>query len=130
MNAQLYSEQLERLAEAIQEGDPNRRHKVILLHDNARPHTAKITKAKLQELGFEILSHPPYSPDLAPSDFHLFRSLANVLMGQIFEDEDELESWLDEWIAGKSADFFKRGIEKLPERWEEVINSGGEYIED
>src|SRR3954469_23682395 len=45
-----------------------------LQHDNARPHTVKMTKEKLQALGWEVLPHPPYSPDLAPSDFHLFRN--------------------------------------------------------
>jgi hypothetical protein len=49
---------------------------VILQHDNARQHTANMTKATIQELDWEILPHPPYSPDLASSDYHLFRSLS------------------------------------------------------
>ncbi|KAG5313106.1 MOS1T transposase, partial [Pseudoatta argentina] len=46
--------------------------KVILLHDNARPHVAKPVKTYLETLKWEVLPHPPYSPDIAPSDFHLF----------------------------------------------------------
>jgi hypothetical protein len=88
-----------------------------------------MTKAAIQELNWEILPHPPYSPDLAPSDYHLFRSLSNNRRGVSFNDA-ELQNWLDEFFTAKSADFFKRGIENLPERWEAVVNNGGEYIID
>ncbi|KAG5327320.1 MOS1T transposase, partial [Pseudoatta argentina] len=46
--------------------------KVILLHDNAWPHVAKPVKTYLETLKWEVLPHPLYSPDIAPSDFHLF----------------------------------------------------------
>lgn len=49
----------------------NRKHPIIL-HDNARPHIAKISLKKLNDLGFESLPHPPYSPDLSPTDYHFF----------------------------------------------------------
>ncbi|GFT61092.1 histone-lysine N-methyltransferase SETMAR [Trichonephila clavipes] len=48
-------------------------------HDNARPHTAIVTQQKLNALGWEVLGHPPYTPDIAPSDYYLFRSLQNYL---------------------------------------------------
>ena len=48
---------------------------VIFHQDNARPHTPLATRKKLLELGWEVIPHPPYSPDLAPSDYHLFCSL-------------------------------------------------------
>ena len=38
------------------------------------PHTSLVTRKKLLKLGWEVMPHPPYSPDLAPSDYHLFRS--------------------------------------------------------
>ncbi|KAG5309958.1 SETMR methyltransferase, partial [Acromyrmex insinuator] len=46
---------------------------VVFHHDNARPHISLMTRQKLRELGWEVLMHPPYSPDLALSDYHLFR---------------------------------------------------------
>jgi len=53
--------------------------KKVLLHlDNARPHTAEATVETVQQAGFELLQHPPYSPDLAPSDYHIFGPLKEV----------------------------------------------------
>lgn len=126
----VYSEQLKRLAAAIQEKEPDRHHQVLFLHDNARPHIAKKVKQTLEELGWEVLKHPPYSPDLAPSDFHLFLALDNAIRGLTFSDEEELENWLAEWFASKPAKFFKEGMDKLPERWQEVIKNNGDYIID
>jgi histone-lysine N-methyltransferase SETMAR len=48
---------------------------VLFLHDNVPPHRALATQTKLAYLGFQCLDHPPYSPDLAPSDYHLFPGL-------------------------------------------------------
>ena len=52
-----------------------RHDKVILLHDNARPHVAKVVKKYLKMLKWDVLSHPLYSPDIAPSDYWLFRRM-------------------------------------------------------
>lgn len=54
----------------------------IMLHDNARPHTASLTTKTLDELGWETLEHPPYSPDLLPCDYHLFGPLKEALEEQ------------------------------------------------
>ena len=54
---------------------------IVLLHDNARPHSAAHTVETLQKLNFEVLAHPLYSPDLAPSEYHLFGPLKVALRG-------------------------------------------------
>lgn len=56
---------------------PNRHrpNQAVFLDDNPKPHRSRMTNAKTEELGWDRLVHPAYSPDLAPSDFHLFRSL-------------------------------------------------------
>jgi histone-lysine N-methyltransferase SETMAR len=64
--------------------------RVLLLHDNARPHTAAHTVDTLRAMKFEVLKHPPYSPDLAPSDIHLFGPLKGHLLGQKFADDNEV----------------------------------------
>jgi hypothetical protein len=87
-----------------------------------------MTKTAIRELDWEILPHPPYSPDLAPSNSHLFRSLSDNLRGVSFNNA-ELQNWLDDFLTAKPADF-KRGVKNLPERWDEVMNNGREYMPD
>ena len=87
-----------------------------------------MTKETIQQLSWEVLTHPPYSPDLAPSDFHLFRSLSNALCGVPFNNDVELKTWLEQFSDSEPTDFYSRGIEKLVERWEEVVNNDGAYI--
>ncbi|KAG5327483.1 MOS1T transposase, partial [Pseudoatta argentina] len=102
--------------------------KVILLHDNARPHVAKPVKTYLETLKWEVPTHPLYSPDIAPSDFHLFRSMAHCLADRRFHSYEEAQKWIDSWIASKDMSFFRRGIHVLPERWEKVVSSDGQYF--
>jgi hypothetical protein len=111
---------------------PGGQHGVILQDDNAGPHTANITKAVVQEFNYwEILLHPPYSPDFAPLHrITTSSALSNNLRGVSFNNDAEIQNCLDEFLMAKPADFFKCGTEYLPERWEVVVNNGGEYIID
>ena len=127
-----YRLQLMRLSRALKEKRPQyeqRHDKVILLHDNARPHVAKPVKTYLKTIKWEVLPHPPYSPDIAPSDFHLFRSMAHGLAEQRFRSYEDTKMWIDAWIAAKDVSFFRRGIHLLPERWEKVVSCDGLYFE-
>lgn len=94
------------------------------------PHTSLVIRGKLLEFGWEVMSHPPYSPDFAPSDYHLFRSLQNSLNGKTFTNDDDLKSYLVQFFADKDQKFYERGIMKLPERWQKVIEQNGKYIID
>ncbi|GFR90394.1 histone-lysine N-methyltransferase SETMAR [Elysia marginata] len=79
------------LREAIPKKRPGQlTNGVILQHDNATPHTARVTQGWLEKYGWEILPHPPQSPYLAPSDYHLFRPLKRELAGKRFDDDEEL----------------------------------------
>ena len=103
------------------------RKDIILHHDNARQHAVLRTRQKIAELGWEILSHPPYSLDLAPSDYHLFLSLPNFFRGKKFKNKD-IKQALVNFFTSKDEIFFKNGIYKLLARWQEVINNNGNYI--
>ena len=74
--------------------------------------------------------HPPYSPDLALSDYYLFRSLRNSLNGKTFSDDEAVKSHLVQFFADKDQKFYECGIMKLLERWQKVIQQNGKYIVD
>ena len=90
INGERYRTQLIRLKRAIAEKRPEYAtwHEAIFFHDdNARPHVAIPVKNYLENSGWEILPHPTYIPELAPSDYHLFRSMQNALSGIRFTSE-------------------------------------------
>ena len=91
--------------------------KVYLLHDNARPHVSKKTKSALEKMDFEVLPHPPYSPDLAPTDFHLFLSLSNQIRNKVFNNTEELKHFVKNFFSSKPSSFFESAFDKLTLRW-------------
>nr|CDJ93386.1 Transposase domain containing protein [Haemonchus contortus] len=77
----------------------------ILLHDNARPHVAQLTLRKLMGPGYETLPHPPYSPDLAPTEYHLFEHLDSFLKEKCRGAQHGAAAAFDDFIASRSPDF-------------------------
>ena len=94
----------------------------FLLHDNARPHSAAQTQDLITSFKWEQMDHPPYSPDLAPSDFHLFLHLKKFLGGKRFDDDDDLKDAVQKWLTSQE------GIQKLVPRYVKCLNNGGEYV--
>jgi histone-lysine N-methyltransferase SETMAR len=74
------------------------------------------------------LDHPPYSPDLAPSDFRLFLHLNKRLDGKKFDDDDEVQEGMA-WFKGQAADFYDWGIQKLVPRHNKCLDNAGDYVE-
>lgn len=130
INAARYCETLKKLRRAIQ----NKRRGMItkgvcLLHDNARPHTANLTKALLDSFGWDVLDHPPHSPDLAPSDYHLFTSLKMHLAGKKFSTDQEVQTAVTNWTKEVAGSFYDDGIRKLISRSQTCIDREGDYVE-
>lgn len=77
IDSDLCCSQSTRLKRAIEKKKPELigRKKIVLHHDNARPHTSLATRQKLMDLSWKVLMRPSYSSDIAPLDYHLFRSL-------------------------------------------------------
>jgi [histone H3]-lysine36 N-dimethyltransferase SETMAR len=130
VTAASYCSLLERLKAAIKNKRPGLLTRgVLLLHDNARPHTARLTLEAINNLGFELLPHPPYSPDLAPSDYHLFGPMKKALGGQKFASDLAVQRSVQQWIEQLPTSFFATGIEKLVHRWDKCFNVFGGYVE-
>jgi len=79
---------------------------VLFMHDNAPAHRALATQKKLAYLGFQCLDHPPYSPDLSPSDNHLFPGLKIQLKVRHFSSDAEAIAAAETWLDGQYSDFF------------------------
>lgn len=124
INATGYCETLEKLRRTIQ----NKRRDmlsagVVLLHDNARPHTENLTQNLITSFGWKQLVHPPYSLDLAPSDYHM----KTHLVGQRHTDDDEVKTTVVQWLSNQAETFFDDGIQKLVPRYDMCLNINGNY---
>lgn len=130
INTDVYCRQLDDLKAAVATKRPElaNRKRVVFQHDNARPHTSLGSRLKLTEFGWDVVPHPPYSPDLAPSDYHLFRSLQNSLDGETFRSIEDIKNHLVWFFDNKNKSFWEKGILSLPERWANVIEQQGQYI--
>jgi len=102
---------------------------VLFLHDNAPAHQALAPQKKLAYLGVHCLDHPPCSPDLAPSDYHLFPRLKKQLKGRHFSSDAEVIAAAETWLDGQPSEFFLGGLQKLEQRAKKFIEFRGEYVE-
>ncbi|GBO18456.1 Histone-lysine N-methyltransferase SETMAR [Araneus ventricosus] len=130
INSEVYCRTLKKLKKAIQ----NKRRGllssgVVLLHDNARPHIAVRSGEVLRKFKWDVFQHPPYSPDLAPSDFYLFTAMKKWLGGQHFTDYEELKNAVTHWLKSQAASIYAEGILKLVKRYDKCLNNGGDYVE-
>lgn len=78
---------------------------------------------------FEVLEHAAYSPDLAPSDYHLFGPLKNALRDRRFSSDQQVKDAVHTWLAAQPKTFFSEGIGKLVQRWTKCIKKQGDYVE-
>ena len=101
-------EQLEKLRQAIERkrSELINRKGVVFHQDNTQPHKSSMTRQKLRELGREVLMHPPYNPDITPSDYHLFRIPQNSLHGIKLASREACENHLIQFFNQKRQEFY------------------------
>ena len=106
-NAEYYLSLLVQLKDILEEKRHGKFTKgVLFLHENAPAHRALATQKKLAYLGFQCLDHPPYSPDLVPSDYQLFTGLKKQLKCRHFSSDAEVIAAAENWLDGQPSDFF------------------------
>ena len=102
----------------------------MLFHQNNAPtHTSAIATAKLFHLRYEILPHPPYSPDLTPSEYFLFPNVKIWLKGKIFSSNEEIIAATNEYFEGFDKNYFLEGIKKLEYRYNKCIQLKRDHLE-
>ncbi|UYV69857.1 hypothetical protein LAZ67_7000979 [Cordylochernes scorpioides] len=123
VNAARYCEVLTKLRDEIKRKCPGLlSRKVLLVHDNARPHAARTTQTLLENFKWEIFTHPPYSPDFAPSDFHLFPALKLHLGGKHFGNDDEVQAEANHWLRRQDTAWYNSGVKKLLQRYQKCLD--------
>ena len=102
---------------------------ILFLHDNAPAHKTLATQKKIAYLGFLCLDYSSYSPDLAPSDYHLFPELKKQLKGRHFYSDAEVIAATQTCLDGQPSEFFLSDLQKLEQRAKKCIELRGEYVE-
>jgi histone-lysine N-methyltransferase SETMAR len=102
---------------------------VLILHDNARPHASGAVSEILENYGWQVLPHPPYSPDMSPPDSDLFPKLKKPLRGKRLRSIQDVSNEVTRVIRCINNEGVMRGIQDLPKRWTAVIKQNGDYIE-
>lgn len=131
VNAQWYTGVcLPQVFEKLHEQRPSAGVRGILLHhDNAPAHTAARTIDFLHDAGVQLVSHPPYSPDLAPCDFNLFGEVKNKLRGKRFQSAEEAIAAFNEVLEMLSKNDFHVCFDKWFLRMNKCISADGDYFE-
>jgi len=102
-----YCDMLRReLRSAIRTNRRGRLSQGVLLHQIACPHTAHLNNNTIQKLNWQVLEHPALSPDLTPSNFHLFGCLKNAVRGRQFVEDDEMKEEVHDCYVINQKTFF------------------------
>ena len=110
ITGQTYANTIIALREAIKEKRQGKLSAgMLLLHDNVPVHMSAKSQAVIWQCGFQQLNYPPYSPDLSPSDYFLFRIMKKFLRGKRFSSDEEVKEAVTTWFEEQSKDFFFQG---------------------
>ena len=90
---------------------------------------AEKVQAAIAECGFQEMNHPPYSPDLAPCDYFLFRHLKKHLWGRRFSSDTDIQANVTMWLEGQDSGFYPAGMSLLLAKWNKCIELNGGYVE-
>lgn len=114
---------------ALQQKRPGKAARVLFHQDNAPAHRANVTQRFLCENNFEVISHAPYSPDLAPSDFWLFPTMKDTLRGRRFTSRAAIASAIFQWSKQTPKEAFAAAMESWRRRCEKCVRLQGDYVE-
>jgi hypothetical protein len=120
INSDAYFKTLQKLKQRYRRVRPNRKTEDMLIqHDNARPHTSLRNQEAIAKFGWNVLPHPSYSPDVAPSDFHLFGPLKDALRVTRFA--------VRAWLREEERSWYREGMHALVSCWRKAVD--GDYME-
>lgn len=130
LNSDQYAERLINVNAHCHWSCPIRKiHELLLVYDSAKPHTSVCTTEAITNSGYTVLLHPHYSPDLASSDYHLFRPLTKInLWRHHYVSDKALQIVMHQWLQGGESSCYWMGIHALFQRWKKNLSSGTDHI--
>uniref|UniRef100_A0A3Q1F3Z6 Tc1-like transposase DDE domain-containing protein n=1 Tax=Acanthochromis polyacanthus TaxID=80966 RepID=A0A3Q1F3Z6_9TELE len=130
INGQYYASLVHQLREKMKEKWHGMLRRGVLFHqDNAPVHKSVVAMAAIHECGFELVQHPPYCPDLAPSDFHLFPNMKRHLAGTHYATNNDIIAAVNDFLQEQDKTFYENGIKALQRRWKKCVDLQGDYVE-
>ncbi len=97
--------------------------------NNATTHSVKLIQSLLNQLQGDVVCDVTYSPDLAPSDYHLIPTLKRDFGGRHFASEKDLQSAVCEFFTKQDAEWYSAGIYKLISCYNKCLIEQGDYVE-
>ena len=94
------------------------------------PHTRLKSVDHTVNLVWTVLPYSLYSPDLAPSEFHLFAPMKDELYLQHFPSNNTIIAAVKQWVTFAGANIYKCGMQTLVHHWRKNIANGGDYVEN
>ena len=83
----------------------------------------------ITSFGWTVIPHPPYLPDLAPPDYHLFGPKKEGLRGIRYRNDYKVKTAILNWLRHQPAEFYNTGIHALVHRWTVALKEGVDYLE-
>jgi len=130
INSDAYIKTLQKLKQHYRQVQPNRNSGDTLIQDdNACPHASLRTQEAIAKFGCTVLPHHPYSPDLPPSDIHLFGPLKDALRGTRFEDDESVIRAVRTWLCEQETRWYRENMHTLVSRWYKAVDVDGDYVQ-
>ena len=92
-------------------------------------HTASATREFVAAEGVQLMSYPPYSPDLAPCDFFVFPNVKRMMRGIRYDSPEEAVTAFSDLVEGLPTLAWSTCFQKWFQRMKMCIDAGGEYFE-
>ena len=122
VNGHFYVQVLQRLRDAVRRKRRDKwQEEWFLHHDNASSHTSLVVQQFLAEKSIPVITQPPYSPDLAPSDFRLFSTLKMGLKGTRFATMEDIKSNATAELCRIPKEAFHRCFQQWQDRWSKCV---------
>jgi histone-lysine N-methyltransferase SETMAR len=103
---------------------------IYLLHDSAWPHTSLCTCEVVTKIEWTVCPHPAHSPDLAPSDYHLFGPVKDAVCGFHFSDDNKLKQSFCDVLRSGGREFYNTGTQCLTRCWQKCVENAGDFVEN